>query len=110
VREHNTNQLQALYDAVHPGQIWLTEIGGVERRGHWQFSNQSVFAAGKDETFLFSLPKRWHRITRIYHYMWLGSQPSADTGWDSGLIGPLGRPRPAYWTVAKAAGLRVRHP
>lgn len=104
VREHNTRQLQALYDAVHPRQIWLTEIGGVERRGHWQFRNQGVFAAARDERFLFSLPRRWHRITRIYHYQWQGTLPGPDTGWDSGLIGPRGVPRPAYWAVARAAG------
>jgi hypothetical protein len=108
VREHNTRQLQAMYDAVHPGQIWLTEIGGVERRGHWQFRNQSVFAAARDERFLFSLPRRFHRVARIYHYEWQGTRPSPNTGWDSGLIGPLGVPRPAYWTLAKAAGPRRR--
>jgi hypothetical protein len=106
VREHNFRQLQAMYDAVYPAQIWLTEIGGVERRGHWQFRNQGVFAAARDENFLFSLPNRFHRIARIYHYQWQGTLESPDTGWDSGLIGPLGVPRPAYWTVAKAAGLR----
>lgn len=106
VREHNMNQLQALYDAVNPNQIWLTEVSGVERRGHWQFSNQSVFGAARDEAFLFSIPRRYHRVTRIYHYEWQGT--SGTGGWDSGLIGPLGVPRPAYWTFAKAAGLRRR--
>jgi Glycosyl hydrolase catalytic core len=106
VREHNTRQLQALYDAVHPAQIWLTEIGGVERRGHWQFRNQGVFAAARDERYLFWLPNRFHRVTRIYHYQWQGTLATRNTGWDSGLIGPLGGPRPAYWTLAHAAGPR----
>ena len=88
------------------GQIWLTEISGVERRGHWQYPNQGVFAAANDESYLFSLPSRFRRITRIYHYQWQGTLPSPSTGWDSGLIGPLGVPRPAYWIVAKAAGAR----
>jgi Glycosyl hydrolase catalytic core len=105
VREHNTKQLQAMYNAVHPSQIWLTEISGVERRGHWQFRNQSPNAANRDEQFLFSLPKRYHSITRIYHYQW---QANPKSGWDSGLLGPQGKPRPAYWTLGKAAGLKPK--
>ena len=107
VRTHTTAQLQTL-ESLTSGQIWLTEIGGVERRGHWQFANQSVFAAARDESFLFSLPGRFPRVTRIYHFEWQGTFDGPHTGWDSGLIGPLGRPRPAYWTVAKAAGLRQK--
>lgn len=101
VREHNTRQLQALYNAVHPRQVWLTEISGVERRGHWQFRNQSPNAANRDEQFLFSLPRRFHSITRIYHYQW---QAATSAGWDSGLLGPGGKPRPAYWTLAHYVG------
>jgi hypothetical protein len=103
VREHNTRQLQAMFNAVHPKQVWLTEISGVERRGHWQFRNQSPNAANRDEQFLVSLPKRFHSVTRIYHYQW---QAAPIAGWDSGLLGPQGKPRPAYWTLVKAAGLR----
>jgi Glycosyl hydrolase catalytic core len=105
VRSHTTSQLRML-ESLTSGQIWLTEISGVERRGHWQYKNQSVFAAAKDESFLFSLPKKFHRITRIYHYQWQGTIDTKDTGWDSGLLGPAGVPRPAYWVVAKAAGPR----
>jgi hypothetical protein len=108
VREHNYNQIQAIYNAVHPSQIWLTEISGVERRGHWQFRNQSPNAANRDEQFLFNMPRRYHRITRIYHYQWLGTKPGKNNGWDSGLLGPGGKPRPAYWTLAKAAGLKKK--
>ena len=107
VRTHTTSQLRTI-EGLTAGQIWLTEIGGVERRGHWQFPNQGVFAAGKDENFLFSLPRWFHRVTRIYHYQWQGTVETPNAGWDSGLIGPLGVPRPAYWTITKAAGLR--HP
>jgi hypothetical protein len=105
VRTHTTSQLRLL-ESLTSGQIWLTEISGVERRGHWPYPNQSVNAAAKDESFLFSLPKRFPRVTRIYHYQWQGTVVSKNTGWDSGLIGPLGVPRPAYWVVAKAAGSR----
>jgi hypothetical protein len=105
IRSHNASQLRTMLHLTS-GQIWLTEISGVERRGHWQYRNQSVFAAARDEKYLFSLPQRFHRLKRIYHYQWQGTRPSPDTGWDSGLIGPLGVPRPAYRVVAKAAGPR----
>lgn len=105
VRTHTTAQLQTL-SRLTSGQIWLTETGGIERRGHWQYSNQGVWGAARDESFLFSLPRRFPRVTRIYHYQWQGTNLSPRTGWDSGLIGPRGVPRPAYWTLAKVAGLR----
>jgi hypothetical protein len=103
VRAHNTSQLRTLM-SMTSGPIWLDETGGVLRRGHWQYPNQSATAAAKDEQFLLSLTKRYHRIARIYHYQWQGN-PSA--GWDSGLIAPNGRPRPAYtllqnWIVPQA--------
>jgi hypothetical protein len=100
VRTHTTAQLQTM-QSLTSGQIWLTEISGVIRRGHWGYPNQSPNAAARDEAYLFSLPGRFHRVTRIYHYQW---QASPSAGWDSGLLGPGGKPRPAYWTVAKAAG------
>jgi hypothetical protein len=105
VRTHTTSQLRTML-RLTSGPIWLTEISGVERRGHWQYRNQSVNAAGKDEKFLFSLPARFHRVARIYHYQWQGTRPSPSTGWDSGLLYPNGTPRPAYYVLAKAAGKR----
>jgi hypothetical protein len=105
VRTHTTSQLRTMM-RVTSGPIWLTEISGVERRGHWQFRNQSAAAAGRDEKFLFSLPARFHRVVRIYHYQWQGTRPSPSTGWDSGLLYPNGTPRPAYHVLARAAGKR----
>jgi hypothetical protein len=75
------------------GRIWLDESGGVLDRGHWWFPYQSATAGAQDEQFLLTLTKRYHRIARIYHYEWQGV---AGAGWDSGLIAPDGRPRPAY--------------
>ena len=92
VRGRNTLQLQTLM-SMTSGPIWLDETGGVLRRGHWWFPNQSATAAGEDEQYLLSLTKSYGRIARIYHYEWEGV---ATADWDSGLIGPNGRPRPAY--------------
>ncbi len=104
IRGHQTKQIQA-FERVTRGPIWLTEISGVERRGHWGFKNQNQNHANNDERFLFALPKRFHRIARIYHYQWQGT-PSAP--WDSGLLGPQGRPRPAYYTVRSATEGHLR--
>jgi hypothetical protein len=92
IRARNTSQLQTLM-SMTSGPIWLDETGGVLRRGHWQYKNQSAAAAAKDEQYLLSLSKRYHRIARIYHYEWQGS---TSAGWDSGLIAPNGSIRPAY--------------
>ena len=105
VRSHTTSQLRTM-QSLTSGPIWLTEIAGIERRGHWQFKNETTAAAARDEAFLFSLPNRFHRVARIYHYDWFGTVDGPDTGWDSGLLNPNGTPRPAYNVVAKAAGKR----
>ena len=80
IRARNTSQLRTLM-SMTSGPIWLDETGGVLRRGHWQYRNQSAAAAARDEQFLLSLTKRYHRIARIYHYEWNGT---VSAGWDSG--------------------------
>jgi hypothetical protein len=90
VRGHTTGQLRTLM-SMTSGPIWLDETGGVLRRGSWR--TQSARAAAHDERFLLSLARRYHRIKRIYHYQWRGV---SSAGWDSGLIAPDDRPRPAY--------------
>lgn len=100
VRTHTTTVLRMMQRAVR-GPIWLTEISGVERRGHWQYADQSPPAAGRDEAFLFGLPKRFPRVKRIYHYQW---SANANVFWDSGLLGATGGLRPAYYVVKKATG------
>ena len=88
VRAHNTSQIQVL-SSLTSGPIWLDETGGVLRRGHWQYKNQSAAAAAKDEQYLLSLTNRYRRIARIYHYQW---QADPTAGWDSGLIAANGTP------------------
>jgi hypothetical protein len=101
IRSHATSQLRVMLKLTS-GPIWLDEISGVENRGHWKFPHhQSDNAAARDETFLFSLPHRFHRISRIYHYVW---QATRGAGWDSGLLAPDGTIRPAYYVVARATG------
>jgi hypothetical protein len=92
IRARNTSQLKVLM-SMTSGPIWLDETGGVLRRGHWQYKNQSAAAAAKDESYLLSLTKRYGRIARIYHYQW---QANPLAGWDSGLIDASGKTRPSY--------------
>jgi len=92
IRAHNTSQLSVL-ESMTSGPIWLDETGGVLRRGHWQYPNQSASAAAKDEQYLLNLTRRYHRIARIYHYQW---QANPLAGWDSGLIAANGSTRPSY--------------
>jgi hypothetical protein len=100
LRQRSTNQLRTLLRVTHARHVWLDEVGGIERRGHWPWPNQSPAGADRDEKYLFSLPRRFRQITRIYHYQW---RAVSGVFWDSALLGPLGTPRPAYWTVAAAA-------
>jgi hypothetical protein len=99
VRTLSTSQLRVMLSMTR-GPLWLDETGGVERRGHWQYRNQTPAAARRDEQFLFSLARRFPRISRIYHYQWRAA-PWA--GWDSALIAADGSPRGAYRVVAAAA-------
>jgi hypothetical protein len=100
VRTHTTGVLRMMIQMTR-GPIWLDEISGVERRGHWPYPNQNATAAGLDEAFLFSLPTNFPRLARIYHYQWR-DDPAAH--WDSGLLGPNGELRAAYRVIAKATG------
>ena len=95
VRGRNTKQLSTLM-RLTSGPIWLDETGGIIRRGHWIYKSQSAAAAGRDESYLLSLTKRYPRISRIYHYQW---SAVSTAGWDSALLDTKGRPRAAYWVV-----------
>lgn len=99
VRSHSATQLRVML-ALTRGPVWLDETGGIERRGHWQYPNQSAVRADRDEKFLFSLARRYPRVSRVYHYQWR-AVPWA--GWDSALVAANGRLRPAYGVVAAAA-------
>jgi Glycosyl hydrolase catalytic core len=94
VRDHSAAQLRVML-ALTRGPIWLDETGGVLTRGHWR--SESATKAAADERYLFSLPRRFRRISRIYHYQW---QAVSTAGWDSALLSPQGTPRPAYWVLA----------
>jgi len=77
------------------GQIWFTETGGIVRRRNRAkvgFPESATHAAQATRWVFDKLVPLSRRITRVYLYHW-----NAVTGdnWDSGLVDPRGRSRPA---------------
>ena len=81
------------------GDIWLTETGGIVKFGR-SFPRDERRAA-RSVAYALQLARDNERVERVYLYNWTAAKP-ADR-FDSGLIGPDGRPRPGY--EALRAGL-----
>ena len=83
------------------GRVWLTETGGVLRRSKTSvhFSGTGSTHAAKATGFVLKqiLPIDRTRIERVYLYSW-STAPNDET-WDSGLVGPDGKARPALRVV-----------
>ena len=85
------------------GQVWFTETGGIVRRAnrHKVTFPESAQHAATATSFLFRrLVPLSRRVTRVYIYHWNADAGPAST-WDSALIGPTGRTRPAFKVVAR---------
>ncbi|MGC2375022.1 MAG: hypothetical protein WA484_14210 [Solirubrobacteraceae bacterium] len=111
----DTNRFQstrtrAILAAV-PGQVWLTETGGIVKFGG-AFPNKKgsgLKRAAKALSFMFKLAASNSRIKRLYIFQWSGATGAAR--FDAGLTDPLFNPRPGYVTVCKqvrAASCRVK--
>jgi hypothetical protein len=95
-----------------PGQVWLTETGGIVTFDP-SFPT-SLSRANKAEKYMFQIADKYDsllkgnksKVTRLYNYSWYGSEPGAR--FDSGLVNPDNTPRPAYATFAKYAKARQR--
>jgi hypothetical protein len=91
------------------GQLWFTETGGIVQRRtavHVTFPESAAHAALATRWVFNKLVPLSRRITRVYLYHW---NAIAGSSWDSGLVGPTGRPRPALTIVrheARALALR----
>ncbi|HWT92253.1 MAG TPA: glycosyl hydrolase [Solirubrobacteraceae bacterium] len=88
------------------GEVWLTEVGGlVKRRLKKKYTVKAIpeseSHARRVTTYLFDelLPVS-KRIKRVYVYHWNTSTPT--DSWDSALIGPDDRARPAFWVLYRA--------
>src|SRR5689334_23521342 len=84
------------------GQVWFTETGGIVARHnrHKVTFPESARHAAVATRFVFRrLVPISHRVTRVYIYQWNAGPPPQT--WDSGLVGPTGRARPALRVVTR---------
>ncbi len=101
----DTNRFQstrtrAILAAV-PGQVWLTETGGIVQFGS-TFPNKKgagLTRAAKALSYMFKIAASNSRIKRLYIFQWSGSTGAAR--FDAGLTDPSYLPRPGYVVVCK---------
>jgi hypothetical protein len=89
---------KAILRAV-PGQVWLTETGGIVQFGG-AFPNRQGSGdtrAAKALRYMFGLASSNPRITRLYIFQWSGA--SAQARFDAGLLDTHLVPRPGYAVV-----------
>jgi hypothetical protein len=107
-----TTGTRRLLKATGSALIWFTETGGIvsrTNRNRVTFPESASHAALATRFLFDDLVPLSRRITRVYLYHW-NSEPGPKT-WDSGLIGPTGKPRPAYAVLQhELARLAVRRP
>jgi hypothetical protein len=84
--------------ATVPGDVWLTETGGIVRFG--RSFPQDEERAARAIAYALRLAREHGRVKRLYLYNWTGSAPT--DRFDSGLVGPDGKPRPGYEALRKA--------
>lgn len=96
-----------------PGEVWLTETGGLVRfTGVRRFRRYSEKRANRATRWMFTLANRYDskrrgmrsKITRLFVYKWYGEPRGAR--FDAGLVNPNGSPRRHYGTFRRSA---VRH-
>jgi hypothetical protein len=90
------------------GQVWFTETGGIVSRTSRRRVTfpESVPHAARAVAWVFErLVALSRRVTRVYLYHWDADSPT-DT-WDSALIDPEGRERPAFAVLQRELFLRA---
>jgi hypothetical protein len=81
--------------AAWPGDVWLTETGGIVTLG--KSFPRSTTRAAKALGCMFTLAKTFKRIKRLYVYQFNGAPTGAR--FDAGLISPDNKQRPGYSVV-----------
>jgi hypothetical protein len=95
--------IDTLLDAV-PGQVWLTETGGIVRFG--ALPEDEARAAGSIR-WMYGLAAARPRVTRLYLYQW---ESTVFSPFDAGLVRPDGTPRPSLDEVRRALGIDAPQP
>jgi len=113
-KDVNRKQSKGLTNVLKtvPGEVWLTETGGITTLESSGFKTSPSRAASATK-YLFQLADKYDskkkgyksKVTRIYVYRWWG-EPGGR--FDSGLVNPDGSPRPAYAQFAKYAKHRLK--
>jgi hypothetical protein len=104
VNRRRTTYTKAMLRTV-PGEVWLTETGGIVKLAP-SFKRSPSRAAARTKD-LFRLVGRYDtrrrgmrsKITRLFVYSFYGADPSAR--FDAGLVNPDGTPREAFSIFAK---------
>jgi hypothetical protein len=86
--------------ATVPGDVWLTETGGLVSFGR-SFPPDEARAA-KALRYAIKLARANDRVKRLYLYNWTGAPRGAR--FDAGLVAPDGTARPAYDALRAALG------
>jgi hypothetical protein len=97
---HSTQRTRAVLAAV-PGDVWLTETGGIVQFGG-AFPNAhgaGLRRAAGAISFMFHLAGISKRITRLYIYDWSGG--TSHTRFDAGLTDVHHNPRAGYVVVCR---------
>jgi hypothetical protein len=117
-----SNRHLALLLRTVPGEVWITETGGVVWR--WErpagasrarFVVRPELQAALSASRLAQAAAVSRRVTRVYYYQWRVPHTLAyarahhDLSWDSGLMRPDCSPRPAFSVLARLVGLIPSH-
>ena len=106
VNRNRSTGLRGILRTV-PGEVWLTETGGIVKlQPQFRFSTSRAATATK---FLFRLANQFDskrrgnrsKMTRVYVYRWFGEP--ASSRFDAGLTDVNGKPRPAFSTFSRVA-------
>ncbi len=94
----SSERTRAVLAAV-PGDVWLTETGGIVKFGGAfpNYRGSGLARAAKSLSFMFAIAAKYTQIKRLYIYQWTGG--TASTIFDSGLTDARHKPRPGYVTV-----------
>lgn len=103
---YRTSKDTRLMLSLVPGQVWLTETGGITKFGRLKYSPSR---AANRTKWMFKLANRYDsrqrglrsKITQLYVYCWFGVERGAR--FDAGLVNQDGSPRKAYNVFAKTA-------
>jgi hypothetical protein len=103
---YRTSKDTRLMLSIVPGEVWLTETGGITKFGRLKYSTSRAAARTK---WMFKLTNRYDsrkrglrsKITQLFVYRWFGEPRGAR--FDAGLVNASGSPRKAYRVFAKTA-------